>query len=85
MSIEDPTNRFAITNRFVDIYYQLYRDRVVANKKDFCERINLNPSSFSQMEKGNVHCSIRTICEAVKEYNVNPLWLLMADGETFNR
>ncbi len=76
-------SRPSITQRFVDVYYNLVGTRKVANKKDFCQRISLNASNFSQMEKGILNCSIENVCSLIAVFNINGSWLLTGSGEMY--
>lgn len=75
--------RAELTQRFVDVYFDLYKARVVANMKDFCEKIDLNPSNFAQMRKGRLDCSLMNICSMIEVYNVSPNWLFKNSGEMY--
>ena len=75
--------RSALTERFVEVYFDLYKARSVANMTDFCERIGLNPSNFAQMRKGRLDCSLMNICSMIEVYNVSPNWLFKNSGDMY--
>ena len=75
--------RSALTERFVSVYFDLYKERAVADMKEFCERISLSPSNFSQMKKGNMDCSLSNLCRMIEVYKVNPTWLFTNTGSMY--
>ncbi|KEI12764.1 helix-turn-helix transcriptional regulator [Clostridium novyi] len=67
------------------------RNRLKALRKElglkqeaFAKRIDLNRSSLSNIETGNVNLTERNIKKICKEFNVSEKWLKTGDGEMFN-
>lgn len=75
--------RSCLTERFVEVYLDLYKSQIVYNMKEFCAPINLSPSNFAQMRKGNLECSLANICSLIEVYNVNPNWFFLKKGEMY--
>lgn len=73
-----------ITKRFVDVYYELYRQRVVKSKTEFCAPLNLPPSNFIALERGTRNCTLRQMCIMISAWNVSPMWLLTGEGSMLN-
>ena len=54
------------------------------NQKEFAERINVSSSALTQFLKGQSKgLNSDTLISIIKEFNVNPTWLLTGDGEMF--
>lgn len=72
-----------ITSRFVSIYYELYRNREVRSRAEFCRSVDILPSNFKKIEDGERDCTVRHICALIKLWNVNPTWIMTGKGKMF--
>ena len=73
--------RAEIAQRFLKSYRLLYVEGAVNSKKEFCERIKLQPQNFSQIEQGRLSCTIDNIYNLAETFGVSLNWLFFESGD----
>ncbi|MCU0289233.1 MAG: helix-turn-helix domain-containing protein [Acidobacteria bacterium] len=53
------------------------------SQKDFASRIDITGSLLSEIESGKVKPGYHFLIAIAREYNINPTWVLLEDGEMF--
>lgn len=76
-------NEQAITERFVSVYYELKAQGVVETKREFCAHVEITPSNFAIVERGDRMCHLGQICALINHWRVNPTWLMTGTGSMF--
>lgn len=72
-----------ITERFVSVYYELKAQGVVDTKREFCAHVEITPSNFAIVERGDRMCHLGQICALINHWRVNPTWLMTGTGSMF--
>ena len=72
-----------ITKRFVSVYYELKEQGVIDTKRQFCEHVEITPSNFAIVERGERQCHLGQISALVNYWRVNPTWLMTGRGSMF--
>ena len=72
-----------ITKRFVSVYYELKAQGVVDTKREFCANIEITPSNFAIVERGERFCNLGQMCALINHWRVNPTWLMTGSGAMF--
>jgi transcriptional regulator with XRE-family HTH domain len=67
--------------RFKQVVEYLKRKRIVYSQRDLASRLDLNPSSVSEMMSGVRPIGNRVIDKLKDEFAINPLWLTLGEGE----
>ena len=68
------------------MHERIYEIRKSLNltQKDFATIIGLQPSSFSDIERGQAPITERTIIAICSKFHVNEIWLKTGKGNMFN-
>ncbi len=74
--MEDNQNNLA--NRLKAI-----RQALGLNQGQFAERVNISAPTLSEMEKGRFTPKFHMVVNLVVDFNVNPYYLILGQGETF--
>lgn len=76
-------NPMDISTRFIVAMSTLRRMKRFDTKKEFCQAICMPPQNLHPIETGRNGASITNICNLVKVYDVNPIWLFTGSGDMF--
>jgi transcriptional regulator with XRE-family HTH domain len=71
-----------ITTRFIDVYYQLLKERKIVDQKDFSRKIGVSSSMITEIIKGRSNVGLKAIQNTVISFNVDSNWLFTGQGET---
>ena len=66
-----------------NIRLKKFRNFLKLNQKEFCEPLNLQQGSYSDIERGRSHITFSLLKKMMKRYGLNPLWLLTGKGQMF--
>lgn len=72
-----------VTKRFVESYYNLYQQRVVSSKKQFCDACGLLSTNFHLMEKGERDVTTNHLCHLFQNFGISPVWIFTGKGSFF--
>lgn len=75
--------RKEIDKRFLKSYRLLYADEKVSLKKEFCEKVKLQPQNLSMMERGDLSCTVDNIYNLCNKFGVSLEWLFFGKGEFY--
>lgn len=76
-------NANEVTQRFVQSYFNLYQNRIVSTKKQFCDAVGLYTTNMNLMQRGERQVTTQHICNLFNSFNVNPVWLFTGAGSFF--
>lgn len=70
-----------VSARFVESYYQLYAQRAVSSKKEFCESVGIFYTNFWAIEQGNRNVTLEHIINLANTHNISLDWLFFGNGQ----
>jgi len=75
-----------VTNRFIEIYNYLLKEKIVDNKADFCRKIEISTSMFTEISKGRTNVGLNAVQKTVLQFPfVSAEYLLTGNGSLNNR
>ena len=70
-----------VSKRFLDVYEYLISLKLVENGADFCRKIGISTSMFTEISKGRTNVGLQAIQKTVQTYTfVNSNWILTGSG-----
>lgn len=74
-----------ITQRFIDVMYQLIGRRKIKSKRQFGDVVGVPSNNIYRMETGgNMNVPLYALKRAVEAYNINLYYVITGKGEMFN-
>lgn len=70
-----------LTNRLLDLFSHLKKTGKIKNQKDFCGKIGISQSFFTEIKKGRSGITLDKLQNVTEEFSEFKGWLL-AGGET---
>lgn len=70
-----------VTKRFVQAYYNLYQQRIVSSKKQFCDACDLLTTNFNLMSQGKRNVTTNHLCHLFQNFGVSPEWMFTGNGD----
>lgn len=64
---------------------KILRAQLGMSQKQFGEKLHLSVSQISSYENNYRNIPERTICDIIREFNVNPKWIRFGLGNIFNK
>jgi len=73
-----------VTNRFIELYSELKKAKIITGQADFAQKIGISPSTFTEIRKGRSNAGLNVIQGTVSKFtNINPVWLLTGKGKMY--
>lgn len=69
-----------VTYRFIEVYQELIKYKIIDNKKDFAQKIGVSTSLLTEISKGRSNVGVEAIQNAVKYFPISSEWLLSGNG-----
>lgn len=70
-----------VTNRFIEAYNLLLSIGMVINAKDFCQKIDISTSMFTEILKGRSNVGVKAIQNTVNTFNISPFYIFSGEGD----
>lgn len=86
-TMENERDNIAIVVRFCEALERLKQDKCIGGLKTFTERYGINRWNFISLRKDPEECHGRFrsswIAYIVRDYHINPYWLLLGEGDFY--
>lgn len=70
-----------VSKRFLEVYEYLISLKLVENGADFCRKIGISSSMFTEISKGRTNVGLQAIQKTVQSFSfINSNWILTGDG-----
>lgn len=70
-----------LNSRFISCVNSLLDGKIAHSKKEISEKLNISPSLLSEILKSRMNVSAELLALIAYNYNVNPAWLLLGEGD----
>jgi hypothetical protein len=69
------------SERFLEVVDELIKQNVVANMRDFCQKMHYLPQNMSQVKSGKRDVTTDLIIKLFSEFRGNPIYVLLGIGK----
>lgn len=71
------------TKHFLEVYEYLLENRIIADKKEFCDKIGISTTEFGKVQAGEIFITQDNIYNLVHHYYVNIYYIFRGTGKMF--
>lgn len=72
-----------LNSRFYIFFDSLVKSKIVKDRADFANKSNISVSMLTEIAKDRTQVGLKIIQNSVRNFNLNPTWLLTGEGEMF--